>query len=84
MSTRGEVLSLYRRIFRVASHWRSSSTETSVVMEQRYIRDEARRLFKKNKMVFYIVFTELVLVDNYFSLQILNRLDNALTRVERD
>ena len=50
MSTRSEVLSLYGRIFRVARHWKSAS-ETSVAMEQCYIRDEARRLFKKNKNV---------------------------------
>lgn len=47
---RSEVLSLYRRIFRVARQWQATAaadTET----ERRYIRDEARKLFRKNKEV---------------------------------
>jgi len=45
---RREVLSLYRRIFRIARQWQATApadTET----EKQYIREEARKLFHRNK-----------------------------------
>ena len=47
---RSEVLSLYRRIFRVAQQWQAT-TITETEAERQYIRDEARKLFRKNKDV---------------------------------
>ena len=47
---RREVLSLYRRIFRIARQWQATApadTET----EKQYIREEARKLFHRNKDV---------------------------------
>ena len=43
-----EVLSLYRRIFRVARQWRVT-TAADTEAERLYIQDEARKLFLKNK-----------------------------------
>ena len=45
---RTQVLSLYARIFRVARGWRAlDPNETKV--EQNYMKEEARSLFRKNK-----------------------------------
>lgn len=52
MNTRGEVLRLYRRILHVARHWEASPrSEINSAIEQQYIKDEARRLFRRNKEV---------------------------------
>ncbi|KAL8593202.1 hypothetical protein ACOMHN_009857 [Nucella lapillus] len=52
MAHREKVLSLYRQLFRLARHWQSSSSEATDMQEERtYIREEARRLFRKNKQV---------------------------------
>ena len=49
---RRNVLGLYRRILSAARHWQSeSSSEAQTAVERQYIKDEARRLFKKNKKV---------------------------------
>ncbi|XP_071131272.1 LYR motif-containing protein 1-like isoform X1 [Mytilus galloprovincialis] len=50
MSLRGEVLTLYRRIFRLSSKWKNitASIEDSST-EKNYIQNEARTLFHKNK-----------------------------------
>lgn len=50
MSSRREVLSLYRRIFSLARVWRAT-IETDTSLERQYIREEARKLFRKNKNV---------------------------------
>lgn len=47
---RSEVLSLYRRIFRLARQWQAT-TAADTEAERQYIRDEARKLFHKNKKV---------------------------------
>ena len=47
---RSEVLSLYRRIFRLARQWQATTTADTEA-ERQYIRDEARKLFHKNKKV---------------------------------
>lgn len=47
---RSEVLSLYRRIFRVARQWQAT-TAADTEAERQYIKDEARKLFHKNKEV---------------------------------
>ena len=47
---RSEVLSLYRRIFRLARQWQATTTADTEA-ERQYIRDEARKLFHKNKNV---------------------------------
>ncbi|KAL8622483.1 hypothetical protein ACOMHN_034147 [Nucella lapillus] len=52
MAHREKVLSLYRQLFRLARHWQSSSSEATDTQEERtYIREEAHRLFRKNKQV---------------------------------
>lgn len=55
MSLRGEVLTLYRRIFRLSSKWKNitASIEDSST-EKNYIQNEARTLFHKNKNVRWI------------------------------
>ncbi|KAM3915854.1 LYR motif-containing protein 1 [Leptodactylus fuscus] len=51
-ATRPEVLGLYRKIFRIARKWKSlSGLEEETTKERRYIVEEARRLFQKNKTV---------------------------------
>lgn len=50
MSSRREVLSLYRRIFSLARVWRAT-IEADTPLERQYIREEARKLFRKNKNV---------------------------------
>ena len=47
---RSDVLSLYRRIFRLARQWQAT-TAADTEAERQYIRDEARKLFHKNKKV---------------------------------
>jgi len=47
---RSEVLSLYRRIFRLARQWQATTTADTEA-ERQYIRDEARKLFHKNKKI---------------------------------
>ena len=52
MSLRQEALKLYRQILRLSRKWESplrSPEETEA--ERRYIADEAKKLFKKNKHV---------------------------------
>jgi hypothetical protein len=52
MSLRNEVLSLYRKLIRLSYKWESSlGNPGSDDKERIYIRDEARRLFKRNKSV---------------------------------
>ncbi|XP_030068297.1 LYR motif-containing protein 1 isoform X2 [Microcaecilia unicolor] len=49
-ATRQEVLSLYRKIFRIANKWQSlSGQREDVLKEKQYIVNEARTLFQKNK-----------------------------------
>ncbi|XP_066239575.1 LYR motif-containing protein 1 isoform X2 [Saccopteryx leptura] len=49
-ATRGEVLGLYRRIFRLARGWQAASGQAAdTVREKQYILTEARTLFQKNK-----------------------------------
>ncbi|XP_056391420.1 LYR motif-containing protein 1 isoform X2 [Hyla sarda] len=51
-ATRPEVLRLYRKIFRLARKWKSSSgLEEKTIEERQYIVDEARKLFQKNKNI---------------------------------
>ncbi|KAM4697573.1 LYR motif-containing protein 1 [Rhinophrynus dorsalis] len=51
-STRQEVMSLYRSIFRLARKWKSASgLKEETIKEKIYIVDEARTLFRKNKNV---------------------------------
>ena len=45
---RGEVLRLYSRIFRVARGWRAQDRNETKV-EQNYMKEEARMLFRRNK-----------------------------------
>lgn len=47
---RSDVLSLYRRIFRLARQWQAT-TAADTEAERQYIRDEARKLFHKNKKI---------------------------------
>lgn len=47
---RREVLQVYRQIFQLARSWRAVE-ESETTVERAYIRDEARRLFRKNKNV---------------------------------
>ena len=47
---RREVLSLYRRIFRIARQWQATIPEETEA-ERQYIREEARKLFHRNKDV---------------------------------
>jgi hypothetical protein len=52
MSMKGEVLSLYRRIFRTARQWKAiSANDQDSSQEQSFIKKEARYLFHKNKNV---------------------------------
>jgi heme oxygenase len=52
MSVRKEVLGLYRRIFRLTRTWQSASGNTNdTTAEKQYIKDEAKRLFRKNQNV---------------------------------
>ncbi|XP_068952185.1 LYR motif-containing protein 1 isoform X3 [Petaurus breviceps papuanus] len=49
-ATRQEVLSLYRRIFRITRRWRAASGQMEdTLREKQYIINEARTLFQKNK-----------------------------------
>ncbi|CAH2307193.1 LYR motif-containing 1 [Pelobates cultripes] len=51
-TTRQEVLSLYRKIFRIAKKWQSASgLKEDTIKEKQYIIDEARSLFNKNKHI---------------------------------
>ena len=52
---RREVLSLYRRIFRLARQWQATTAGDTEV-ERQYIRDEARKLFrgKRDVSIIYI------------------------------
>ncbi|XP_073399138.1 LYR motif-containing protein 1 [Dendrobates tinctorius] len=53
--TRQEVLGLYRKIFRLARKWTSSSgLEDKTMKERQYIVEEARALFHKNKHVTHL------------------------------
>lgn len=47
---RREVLKKYRQILRVSRTWRASE-EMETAAEQHYIKEEARRLFRKNEHV---------------------------------
>lgn len=50
--TRAEVLSLYRRIFRIARSWQAQSAlQHDTDSEKRYIVQEARTLFRQNMQV---------------------------------
>ncbi|KAM9424057.1 LYR motif containing protein 1 [Pholidichthys leucotaenia] len=49
-STRSTVLSLYRRVFRIARIWQAQSGVASDTdMERKYISQEARTLFRQNQ-----------------------------------
>ncbi|XP_074137080.1 LYR motif-containing protein 1 isoform X2 [Sminthopsis crassicaudata] len=49
-ATRQEVLSLYRKIFRLARRWHAASGQMEdTIREKQYIINEARMLFQKNK-----------------------------------
>nr|XP_033770996.1 LYR motif-containing protein 1 [Geotrypetes seraphini] len=49
-ATRQKVLSLYRKIFRIANKWQSlSGQREEALKEKQYIINEARMLFQKNK-----------------------------------
>ncbi|KAJ0060111.1 hypothetical protein NL108_003964, partial [Boleophthalmus pectinirostris] len=51
-STRNTVLSLYKRIFRIARVWKSQSGVASDTdTEKKYILQEARMLFRKNQQL---------------------------------
>ncbi|XP_055483496.1 LYR motif-containing protein 1 isoform X1 [Psammomys obesus] len=50
MTTRQEVLILYRSIFRLARKWEAASGQMEdTIKEKQYIKNEARTLFRKNK-----------------------------------
>lgn len=50
MSTRKNVLTLYKRVLRLAKGWKNITADIdNVSKEQNYIKNEARILFKKNK-----------------------------------
>ncbi|XP_064644393.1 LYR motif-containing protein 1-like [Lineus longissimus] len=50
MSLRSHVLSTYRKVLREATRWQAASGSTTDTWKEReYIKDEARRLFKRNK-----------------------------------
>ncbi|KAL2078537.1 hypothetical protein ACEWY4_026222 [Coilia grayii] len=50
--TRAEVLSLYRRIFRIARSWHAQSTlQHDTDAERRYIVQEAQTLFRQNQQL---------------------------------
>ncbi|XP_041363496.1 LYR motif-containing protein 1-like [Gigantopelta aegis] len=51
-SAKQHVLSLYRRIFRLAKSWQAMSGDVAETnIERKYIISEARSLFRKNKEV---------------------------------
>ncbi|KAL7055855.1 hypothetical protein AAHC03_022537 [Spirometra sp. Aus1] len=51
-SNRSRVLSLYRRILRLAQNWSSADGDpVKTAQERDYIREEARRLFRRNARV---------------------------------
>ena len=50
MALRGEVLRKYKEILRFSGAWRASE-EAQTTAERGYIKEEARRLFRKNKHV---------------------------------
>ena len=47
---RKEVLSLYRKIFRIARKWQAANPADTEA-ERQYMRDEARKLFHRHKNV---------------------------------
>ncbi|XP_015752931.1 PREDICTED: LYR motif-containing protein 1-like [Acropora digitifera] len=47
---RQDVLSLYRRIFRISRQW-EAVMPTNTEKERQYIQEEARKLFHRNKTV---------------------------------
>ncbi len=48
-----EILSVYRRILRVARSWKASSGRAEDTLEERkYIANECRELFRQNSKVF--------------------------------
>ncbi|XP_048575347.1 LYR motif-containing protein 1-like [Nematostella vectensis] len=52
MSKGRDVLNLYKRILTLSKTWQPlSSSSAQVVQERKYIKDEARNLFKKNKNI---------------------------------
>ncbi|KAH3872064.1 hypothetical protein DPMN_035277 [Dreissena polymorpha] len=52
MSLRQEVLHLYRCLMRLSYRWESALGNPGATEEERkYIREESRRLFKKNKSI---------------------------------
>ncbi|KAG7264990.1 hypothetical protein CRUP_017150 [Coryphaenoides rupestris] len=49
-ATRGKVLSLYKRVFRVARTWQAqTAAEHDTQAERKYIVQEARSLFRQNQ-----------------------------------
>ncbi|KAK2721788.1 LYR motif-containing protein 1-like [Artemia franciscana] len=48
MSIRRDVLGLYRRVIGLSKSW-TAKDPADTAQEQNYIRDEARKLFRKNK-----------------------------------
>lgn len=55
MSQRARVLSLYRSIVRLGRNWTSAEGPEHTADERRYILQEARELFRKNKQVSVLV-----------------------------
>ncbi|KAK3090952.1 hypothetical protein FSP39_016019 [Pinctada imbricata] len=52
MSLRQEALSVYRRAFRLARTWQSvGGDQEETLKEREYIKEETRRLFRKNKNI---------------------------------
>ena len=52
-ATRNKVLSLYKRVFRIARNWQAQThVEQDTEAEKKYIVLEARRLFRQNQQVF--------------------------------
>ncbi|KAL7979187.1 hypothetical protein Chor_015211 [Crotalus horridus] len=50
--TRQEVLSLYRKVFRIAKTWQSASGQMKETeKEKQYIISEAKTLFRKNRNI---------------------------------
>lgn len=52
MAYRQRVLALYRKVFRLARNWKLESDQTAEIKEEKkYMFDEARTLFRRNKGV---------------------------------
>jgi hypothetical protein len=52
MSHKNQVLQLYRKIFRLARVWEALEP-SQTISERSYIKEEARKLFRRNQNVIY-------------------------------